>query len=50
MPDKVDFKRTLDHYQAKAGEFRLVEVPATRYLMVDGQGDPNTAPEYEQAL
>lgn len=50
MPDKVDFKRTLDHYRAKAGEFRLVEVPATRYLMVDGQGDPNTAPEYEQAL
>lgn len=50
MPDKVDFKRTLDHYRAKAGEFRLVEVPATRYLMIDGQGDPNTAPEYEQAL
>jgi len=47
---KVDFKRTLDSYKAKAGGFRLVELPTLQYLMVDGQGDPNTSPAYQQAL
>lgn len=28
----------------------MLDVPPLRYLMVDGQGDPNTAPEYVQAL
>lgn len=50
MATKVDFKRTLDSYKAKAGEFRLVELPTLQYLMVDGQGDPNTSPAYQQAL
>lgn len=50
MATKVDFKRTLDSYKAKVGEFRLVELPTLRYLMVDGQGDPNTSPAYQQAL
>lgn len=47
---KVDLKKTLDAYQAKRGEFRVVEVPEMRYLMVDGQGDPNTSPAYTAAL
>ena len=47
---KVDFKKALDGYQAKRGEFRIVEMPEMRYLMVDGQGDPNTSPEYTAAL
>ncbi|MFA5552450.1 MAG: GyrI-like domain-containing protein [Trueperaceae bacterium] len=50
MATKVDFKRTLDSYKAKAGGFRLVELPTLQYLMVDGQGDPNTSPAYQQAL
>ena len=28
----------------------MVEIPTLRYLMVDGQGDPNTSPEYQQAI
>jgi hypothetical protein len=48
--DKVDFKKTLDSYQAKRGEFRLVDVPKLQYLMVDGHGDPNTAQEFTDAL
>lgn len=48
--DKVDFKKTLDSYRAPAGAFRIIEVPATRYLMVDGHGDPNVAPAYVEAL
>ncbi len=47
---KVDFKRTLDAYQARAGEFRIVEVPPLQYLAVDGRGDPNVAEEYADAL
>ena len=41
MPGKVDVKKELDAYRATAGEFRLVEVPELRYLMIDGHGDPN---------
>lgn len=47
---KTDFRKSLDSYQAKHGEIRLVEVPPLRYLMVDGHGDPNIAPEYTEAL
>ncbi|GAB10973.1 hypothetical protein GOARA_063_01720 [Gordonia araii NBRC 100433] len=50
MSDKVDFKKSLDCYRAQAGRFRIVDVPPMRYLMVDGHGDPNTAPEYVAAL
>lgn len=47
---KTDFKKTLDFYRARAGEFRVVEVPPLQYLMVDGHGDPNTAAEYADAI
>lgn len=47
---KIDLKRTLDGYTAKPGEFRVLELPAMHYLMIDGAGDPNTAPEYRAAL
>lgn len=46
----TDPKKTLDAYRAKRGEFRVVEVPPMRYLMVDGAGDPNTSPAYADAL
>ncbi|MCC4248436.1 GyrI-like domain-containing protein [Microbacterium testaceum] len=49
MPDKIDFK-ALDSYQARAGQFRVLEIPAMRYLMIDGHGDPNTSSAYTQAL
>lgn len=47
---KVDLKKSLDHFRARPGEFRLLEVPRLRYLMIDGHGDPNTAPAYAEAL
>ena len=47
---KTDFKKSLDAYRAKPSEFRVVEVPPLRYLMIDGHGDPNTAQEYADAL
>jgi hypothetical protein len=47
---KVDFKKTLDSYRARRGEFRVVDVPPLQYLMVDGHGDPNTSQAYADAL
>lgn len=46
----IDPKKTLDAYQAKRGEFRVVEVPPLQYLAIDGAGDPNTAPAYAEAV
>ena len=50
MTQKIDFKKTLDSYQARAGEFRVIDVPELQYLMIDGSGDPNTSQEYVAAL
>ena len=46
----LDPKKTLDAYKAKRGEFRIVEIPPMQYLMVDGAGDPNSAPAYSDAV
>lgn len=48
---KVDFKKELKElYNPSAKEFALVDVPPMQFLMVDGQGDPNTAAEYAEAV
>lgn len=47
----IDLKKDLKQfYQARAQAVALVDVPPLRYLMVDGQGNPNTAPAYAQAI
>ncbi|CAH0171070.1 GyrI-like domain-containing protein [Microbacterium sp. Bi128] len=50
MTEKIDFTKAFDSYQARVGEFRVLEIPEMRYLMIDGHGDPNTSPAYTQAL
>ena len=48
---KVDFKKTLKHlYAPGKKDFELVDVPEMQFLMVDGHGDPNSAPEYQEAV
>jgi hypothetical protein len=48
---KIDLKKELKAlYAPSAREVALVEVPALRFLMVDGKGDPNTSPEYAEAV
>lgn len=47
---KLDLKRAVDGFKARAGEFRDLEVPVTRYLMADGHGDPNTSPAFTRAV
>jgi hypothetical protein len=48
---KIDLKKELKHlYLASTKQVAQVEVPALRYLMIDGVGDPNTSTEYAQAV
>lgn len=47
---KLDVKKGYDAYQARRGEFRVLEVPPSRYMMIDGKGDPNMDPSYSAAL
>ena len=48
---KVDFQKELKElYNPKPGRFTLVKVPKLKYLMVDGQGDPNKVIEYQEAV
>lgn len=47
---KTDLKKSVPTYRAKAGRFDLVEVPSMAFLMIDGHGDPNSAPAYADAL
>ena len=47
----IDLKKVYrEHYTARVGKPALVEVPSRPFLMIDGQGDPNTAPEYADAV
>jgi hypothetical protein len=42
MSSTYDVKRELACYRARRDTPELVEVPELRYLMIDGQGDPNS--------
>jgi hypothetical protein len=51
MANKIDFKKDWKHlYNPSKKDFVVVDVPEMLFLKVDGRGDPNTAPEYSQAL
>jgi hypothetical protein len=48
---KIDPKLELKHlYRASAKEVVEVDVPTLRFLMIDGEGDPNTSPDYADAV
>ena len=47
---RVDLKREISAYTAPRGRFEVVVVPRMQFLMVDGAGDPDTAPAWADAL
>jgi hypothetical protein len=48
---KIDFKKDLKHlYNPAQKEFSVVDVPPLKFMMLDGHGDPNTAPAYQEAV
>ncbi|TAP43793.1 GyrI-like domain-containing protein [Arthrobacter sp. S39] len=49
--DKYDVRKQFKElYAPRARDFELVTVPPMEYLMLDGQGNPGTAPAYAAAL
>ncbi len=51
MPAKIDFKKKFKHlYQPPADEVVIVEVPEMQFLMIDGEGDPNTSQTYQDTF
>lgn len=48
---KIDYKKELKHlYRPSAKKVEIVEVPQMNFLMVDGEGDPNTAQSFSDAI
>lgn len=49
--EKTDFKKSMKAlYAPSAKRFEIVDVPDMAFVMVDGQGDPNLAADYQTAL
>lgn len=49
--EKIDLKKAMKHlYQPSAKEVVQVDVPTMNFLMVDGEGDPNTSQAYSDAV
>jgi hypothetical protein len=50
-PTKIDFKKTLKHlYSPTSKDFALIDVPEMTFMMIDGQGDPNTSADYKDVI
>jgi hypothetical protein len=48
---KIDFKKELKHlYKPSAKKVEIVDVPQMNFLMIDGEGDPNTSQEFQDAI
>jgi hypothetical protein len=48
---KIDYKKDLKTlYQPSVRQIEVVDVPAMDFLMVDGEGDPNTSRPYREAV
>jgi len=48
---KLDLKKDLKYlYEPSSKSFSVVDVPAMNFIMIDGQGNPNTSVEYVEAI
>lgn len=49
--EKIDFKKQLKHlYGPSDKKVEIVEVPQMNFLMIDGEGDPNTSKSFSDAV
>lgn len=49
--EKIDFKKKLKHlYSPSSIQITVVDVPEMNFIMIDGQGDPNTSKDYKNAV
>jgi hypothetical protein len=48
---KIDYKKEFKHlYNPPWKEVAFISVPAMKFLMIDGKGDPNTSKDYQDAI
>lgn len=48
---KIDFKKEFkSEYTASQKEIKLIEIPKLNYLAIQGSGNPNTTPMYQEAI
>jgi hypothetical protein len=48
---KIDFKKELKYlYYASSKEVKIIKVPEMKFLMIDGEGDPNTSKDFQIAV
>lgn len=51
MTEKLDLRKQFKHlYSPSAKKPEIVDVPAMNFLMIDGQGNPNTHPDYQETI
>ena len=49
--EKIDYKKELKHlYKPSSKKVEIVEVPQMNFLMINGEGDPNTAKSFSDAI
>ncbi len=49
--EKIDLKKKLKNlYEPSYRAFSVVDVPPMNFIMIDGQGNPNTSVEYAESL
>jgi len=48
---KIDYKKELKNlYSSSAEKVEVVELPQMNFLMIDGEGDPNTSQSFQDAI
>ncbi len=48
---KVDYKNELKHlYRPSAKKVEIIDAPKMNFLMIDGEGDPNTSQSFKNAI
>ncbi len=48
---KIDYKKELKHlYKASAKKVEIIDVSQMNFLMIDGEGDPNTSQAFQDAV
>ena len=49
--EKIDYKKELKHlYKTSSKKVEIVDVPQMSFLMIDGEGDPNTSKSFNDAI
>jgi hypothetical protein len=49
--EKIDYKKEFKHlYKPSAKKVEVVDVPKMNFLMVDGEGDPNTSQSFQDVI